>query len=146
VDIFNADGNLIPDGVLDDITELNVAGISTYGAAGAMFSNAQDVAQFTQALFGGELLSADSVSQLTTFVDTGFDFPGFAQYGLGIFSAGTSTPLNRQWSLTGDSAGQYSRTLYFPDRSGKTSVSLVTGDPKTADLNLRASLDTLQTA
>jgi D-alanyl-D-alanine carboxypeptidase len=144
-DIFNADGNPIADGVLDDITELNVAGISTYGAAGALFSNAQDVAQFTQSLFGGELLSADSVNQLTTFVDTGFDFPGFAQYGLGIFSAGTNTPPNRQWSLTGDSAGQYSRTSYFPDRSGKTSVSLVTGDPKAADLNLRASLDTLQT-
>lgn len=145
-DIFNADGSLTADGVLDDITELDVAGISAYGAAGALFSNAQDVAQFTQALFGGELLSADSVSQLTTFVDTGFDFPGFAQYGLGIFSAGTNTPPNRQWSLAGDSAGQHSRTSYFPDRSGKTSVSLVTGDPKAADLNLRASLDTLQTA
>lgn len=117
-DIFDSSGNFLAfDGEVDDVTEFDVKNISNFGASGALFSNAEDTARFTQALFGGELLSKDSLNELVNFVDTG---SLGSRYGLGV----SETPyalipsLGRLWELGGVSYGHASRTLYLPDEGG----------------------------
>ncbi|UHQ24606.1 beta-lactamase family protein [Lysobacter sp. 5GHs7-4] len=47
-------------------------------AAGAMYSSAQDLARFAEALYGGRLLSADSLARMLR--------PGLDDYGYGLWS------------------------------------------------------------
>jgi len=65
-------------------------------AAGAMVSNAQDLARFFSALLSGRILSEDSLAQMkqTVVVD-----PGASGDGLGIFS--TELPCGRFWGHDG---------------------------------------------
>lgn len=56
---------------------LNTAG----GCAGSIFSTASEMVQWYSALFGGELLNAASMAELTTFIATGVPNGG---YGLGL--------------------------------------------------------------
>jgi D-alanyl-D-alanine carboxypeptidase len=121
-------GNLVRNYSLDsngkpeDITERDVPLISAYGAAGAVFSNVQDVARFTQALFGGELLTTESLNELVTSVDTG-GIPNIPRYGLGIIDA-TGSSDQKIWALKGDSLGTESATLYLPGESEVLSTAL----------------------
>jgi D-alanyl-D-alanine carboxypeptidase len=65
-----------------DLTELD---LSFAWAAGNMFSTAADLARFSRALFGGELLDADRMAELTTFGATqGSGWSPSLRYGLGL--------------------------------------------------------------
>jgi D-alanyl-D-alanine carboxypeptidase len=110
------------DGVLDDISSANTTIISNYGAGGALFSTAEDVTRFTQALFGGELLNSESIKELTTFVETGFS--SFPRYGLSVLSATPQEGVPDQWFLAGDSLGTKAETLYLSDRGQATFTTL----------------------
>ncbi len=102
-------------GNLDDLTDVQPS--STW-AAGAMVSNAADVARFTEALFGGELLKSETLNQMLSFVEAE-DGGG---YGLGI--SRFDTPWGRAWGHTGSILGYESLMLYLPD-SGVTAVALL---------------------
>ncbi|MGL4881560.1 MAG: hypothetical protein ACRC8K_10895, partial [Waterburya sp.] len=70
-------GKLEQDGIPDDLTNVNP---DIAQSAGGMFSNTQDLAKFSQALFGGELLKPESLQEMLNFVEVTPDF----QWGLGI--------------------------------------------------------------
>ena len=110
------------DGVPDDITEQDIKIISAFGPAGALFSNAEDTARFTQALFSGELLSAQSVEELLRLQPTGNRL--YPYYGLGVFSTTLNGEDGQQILLAGDSIGYTSETTYAPSDSGTIITTL----------------------
>lgn len=112
------------DSNLEDITDYEVKNISNFGASAAVFSNAEDVARFTQALFGGELLEQDSLWEVVNFVDTGL--PSGNRYGIGVIEEAdiASDPWGRKWKLSGNSFGHNSLSLYLPDNGGHTNTVL----------------------
>ena len=81
------------------------AAVTVADGAGAMASTAQDLATWAAALYGGEVLSADSLRQMTTFLQPGL-------YGLGtdvaIFAG------NRGHGHRGGIRGYESSMWYFP--------------------------------
>ncbi|MGG6263196.1 serine hydrolase [Leptolyngbya sp. AN03gr2] len=109
-----------PDGNLDDTAKINTAAIGSY--TGGLSSTAQDLARFTQALLGEDLLKPDSKAQLLSFVEEGLPYEGKG-FGLGI--ADYSTPFGRAWGKKGDVAGYESQMLYFPERNGAINIALV---------------------
>ncbi len=100
-----------------DPQDLSNIDFSAYGAAGALVSNAADLARFAEALFGGELLRPDSLRAMTTFVNTGEG----GGYGLGLMRL--ETPWGTAWGHTGDLLGYEALMLYWPHR-GITAVAL----------------------
>jgi CubicO group peptidase (beta-lactamase class C family) len=125
-DLTNPDQTGGPDGTLEDQTQTSITNISAFSGSGAIYSTAEDVARFTRALFGGELLKQDSLNQMLSFVD---QIPEFAaddgtQYGLG-FASGEVNQLGKFYSKGGDSVGYKSQMYYFPDQQGETIVTLV---------------------
>ncbi|OKH24151.1 hypothetical protein NIES593_08315 [Hydrococcus rivularis NIES-593] len=115
------DGN----GSLDDVSAVN---LSWAWAAGAMVSNTQDLSQFSKALFGGELLSQDSLNQMLTFNSTGDDG---IDYGLGLYSVDFDPlipGLGRGFGHGGDAPGHNAFMFYFPERD-ITVVSLQNSQP-----------------
>jgi D-alanyl-D-alanine carboxypeptidase len=105
-DIFTADGQLGQDGILEDLTNVNR---DTVGSTGGMLSNTQDLARFSQALFGGELLKPESLQEMLTFVETGSSF----QWGLGIENS--ETPWGNSIGRGGNYSGYIARFDYFPE-------------------------------
>jgi D-alanyl-D-alanine carboxypeptidase len=77
------------------------------GPAGALFSNSSEMLQWYVALFGGRVLNASSMAQLTYFVST--NSPA-QQYGLGLFRE-TTFGLT-YWGHGGDTWGYKSRMIY----------------------------------
>lgn len=78
------------DGTLDDISSLpRTAMFSMAWTAGAMFSTAEEVARFANALYGGEVLSQAYHNQMLTFYPvTSSPFgPAVTGYGLGTARA-----------------------------------------------------------
>jgi len=115
--ILDEDGNGIP----DDLTNLSPSFFSVFGPAGAIVSNAPDLARFNQALFSGELLETDSFNQMRTFVDTPKDYD--FDYGLGLMSREFPT-LGKALGHSGDLGVSYHSDMwYFPD-TGVTFVGL----------------------
>jgi D-alanyl-D-alanine carboxypeptidase len=82
---------------------LNAAG----GAAGAIFSNSSEMAQWYHALFSGQVINQSSVIELTAFVATGN--PAYA-YGLGL-SHETTQGLT-YWGHGGSTWGYKSKMMY----------------------------------
>ncbi|MBV6624825.1 MAG: serine hydrolase [Rivularia sp. (in: Bacteria)] len=125
-DLFDTSGKFSEfDGVVEDVTQFDVKNISAFAASAAVFSDADDVARFTQALFRGELLSKASANELVNFVDTGSTNGN--RYGLGVLEAPNVEilPWGREWLLIGDAFGYSSRTLYLPDDGGYSNTVLV---------------------
>jgi D-alanyl-D-alanine carboxypeptidase len=60
--------------------------LSALGAGGGMVSTTRDLAQFANALLGGELLRPETMSAMLTFVPT--IWPG-AEWGLGVMRVET---------------------------------------------------------
>jgi D-alanyl-D-alanine carboxypeptidase len=82
-----------------------MAAVTVADAAGAMASTAHDLAIWADALWGGKILAADSLAQMTTFLQPGF-------YGLG-----TNVALfagNRGHGHRGGIRGYESSVWYFP--------------------------------
>lgn len=134
-DLFKIDGRLGQDGVCEDYTDFNLSTSWPDGwADGALYSTAQDVARFSQALFSGELLSSKSLKEMLTFVNEGIAYEG-KQYGLGVASFENS--LGREWGKGGDTIGYSSQMRYFPDIGGATVVALAS----TVNINPIAATD-----
>lgn len=110
-----------------NITDLEVKNLSAFSASAALFSNAEDVARFQEALFEGELLGKSSLNELVNFVDTGLSDK--QRYGLGVLETPDkpSKPWGRTWSLVGNSFGHNSLSYYLPDDGGYTNTVLTNG-------------------
>ena len=116
-------------GPLTDVTELDP---SIGGAAGQLISTPHDLADFFEALLGGELLPPAQLAQMKTTVPApdlslrGIDM----QYGLGL--ASHELPCGVQaWGHGGDLPGVHTRNAFTEDGRGATFT--VTGEPANAD-------------
>ncbi|MBK9250077.1 MAG: serine hydrolase [Ignavibacteria bacterium] len=90
------------DGV--DVFNISRTALNTLaGSAGAIYSTANEMTQWYQALLGGQVVTPNSLTEITTFVSPG-------NYGLGItkFSVGGRTV----WGHGGINTGYKSRMLY----------------------------------
>jgi D-alanyl-D-alanine carboxypeptidase len=94
-------------------------------AAGAVVSNADDLARFYTALMSGRLLKPWLLKQMTTTVDVG---EGFG-YGLGIYTM--STPCGEIWGHDGGIPG-YVSFAYTDRRGSRSSVVLLPTEPDDA--------------
>jgi D-alanyl-D-alanine carboxypeptidase len=97
--------------------------LSTYHAAGALFSTADDLARWEQALFAGKLLTQGSLAQMLTPVQVRSGLSTKYGYGWGVWEyAGT-----RFVEHAGDIFGFLSQVLYVP--SEKLLVILLSNNP-----------------
>ena len=97
-------------------------------SAGAIVSNADDVARFYRALLGGRLLRPDLLATMQTTVPMGGPAPrGFA-YGAGIFT--TPTPCGIAWGHNGSTPGYLTSVLN--SRDGARQVVLLMNGGETA--------------
>jgi D-alanyl-D-alanine carboxypeptidase len=93
---------------LDDMTQIPHTALATAAwAAGGMVSNAENLAQWAEALYGGRVLDAASLDQMLTFIDPGV--------GLGVFRV--QTPMGFAVGHTGLIRGYASTIFYLPDHS-----------------------------
>jgi CubicO group peptidase (beta-lactamase class C family) len=113
-DLFTADGQVGQDGIRDNLTNYNV---DAFQAAGAMYSNKQDIVSFFQALSNEELLQPESFEEMLNFVEVS---PGF-EYGLGILSQ--ETTFGNSIGFGGDSEAYSTKVYDFTDLD----TTLVTG-------------------
>jgi CubicO group peptidase (beta-lactamase class C family) len=88
-DTFFAAAEPVPGGVVDayHLIEGELVNVSTMHpsglwTAGGMVSTTRDLARFDDALFGGELLSPQSLQEMLTFIESGV--PNF-EVGMGVF-------------------------------------------------------------
>jgi D-alanyl-D-alanine carboxypeptidase len=108
-----AQGHLRRQGVPQDVSDgtdyrPTKSAATVAWAAGGMVMSADDLATWCRALYGGDLLSADSVAQLTDY-----SLPGALSYGLG-----TRTRLldgRRMFGHTGSLRGFMAVAWHFPD-------------------------------
>lgn len=99
--------------------------------AGALVSDADDLVTFVRALFGGELISTASLSEMTMAVDGG-------GYGLGIeVVSGLRTEM---WGHGGAIPGYLTSLSYSPDRDLALVVGLTYDAPR---LDLQARIHQL---
>jgi len=85
-------------------------------AAGAMYSTAGEMAQWYQALMSGQVLQADALAEMTTFVGSG-------NYGLGISRANV---LGRTvWQHGGTIWGGYNSFMLYDTGSGAVICVLI---------------------
>jgi D-alanyl-D-alanine carboxypeptidase len=105
---------------------------SSAWAAGAVVSNAPDLARFYTALMSGRLLKPWLLRQMTTTVETGVE--GF-RYGLGIYTR--DTPCGTVWGHDGGIAG-YVSFAYTDRRGSRSSIVLLPTQPDDA---IAAALD-----
>jgi len=105
-----------PDAAYDGIT-------SGAWAAGALVSTTDDLAAFLQALFGGALVSSESLAQMT---NTGSD-----GYGLGIFTASVRVG-GSGYGHNGGIPG-YTSTMAIDPASGDVLVVVTNSDALSAD-------------
>jgi D-alanyl-D-alanine carboxypeptidase len=101
---------------LDVMDATYYSGWDYYTADGGLISNPNDMNTFLQALFGGTLLSAASLQEMTAWMTPSEQDPDFFPvfYGLGIFKM--DTPWGEAWFHSGDAIGYYAAMTYFPDR------------------------------
>jgi D-alanyl-D-alanine carboxypeptidase len=95
-------------------------------AAGAVISNAPDLARFYTALMSGRLLQPWLLKQMTTTVETGVQ--GF-RYGLGIYSS--DTRCGTVWGHDGGIPG-YVAFAYTDRRGSRSSIVLMPTQPDDA--------------
>lgn len=98
--------------------------VSSAWAAGALISSTGDLATFLDALFGGDLVSADSLAQMT---DTGIE-----GYGLGLLRARIGDDPEA-YGHNGLIPG-FSSTMAYEVASGDMVVVLTNNDSVNADL------------
>lgn len=92
-------------------------------AAGAMYSTSGEMAQWYGALMNGQVLSANSFQELTTFVGSG-------NYGMGIAE---TTVLNRTvWTHGGSIWGGYSSSMVYDTATGIIICVLINQIPASA--------------
>ena len=115
-----------PPGLLGDgYVDLSRWSPSWAWAAGALVSNAPDLARFYQSLLSGRLLSPAMLHQMTTTVSAA---PGLG-YGLGIFTA--DTPCGTIWGHDGGIPG-YVSIAYNNAEGTRSAVVLMPTQPDSA--------------
>jgi CubicO group peptidase (beta-lactamase class C family) len=118
-----------------DSTAANLLDIE--GAAGGIISTATDIQRYTQSLFGGELLSPDSLKQMTTE-----GYPG-SRIGFGI--ASTTLPNGELLvGAAGGGLGWSGYTGYLPNKDATVTVFTNSYDLST-DPEIQLLLGTLDT-
>jgi D-alanyl-D-alanine carboxypeptidase len=106
---------------LEPVEDVTVGSPSVQWAAGGLVSNADDLARFYRALFGGRLLSPDLLRLMRTTVDASLLGPGNA-YGLGLQKL--PEPCGAAWGHGGASPG-YSTHALNSKRGNRQVVVLV---------------------
>src|SRR3954451_21326794 len=96
--------------------------------AGAIVSNADDIARFYRALLGGHLLRPDLLATMQTTIPMGAPAPRGFGYGAGIFT--TPMPCGIAWGHTGSTPGYL--TTVLNSRGGKRQVVLMINGGETA--------------
>ncbi len=91
---------------------------SSFWTCGAMVSTARELARFTQALYGGEILGPVSLEKMFDIVP--FDGSGQVGYGLGTMTQ----PLHNEkiWWHGGDTFHFGSQALYWPEQNVSIAV------------------------
>jgi D-alanyl-D-alanine carboxypeptidase len=97
--------------------------------AGAMVSSGGDLLDWAAALYGGSVLDAAALAEMTTAVATG---QAGVTYGLGVFVLDPSvTGGTTAWGHAGDIGGYHSQVFYYPAK--KIAVASIvnsdSGDP-----------------
>jgi Ca2+-binding RTX toxin-like protein len=116
-DEIAADGSIGQDGIPDDFTYLN---LDIFQSTGAIFSNTQDLASFSQALFGGELLEPQSLQEMLDFVRPVPEAPDFG-WGLGISE--NESPWGSYIGRGGDHPGYQAGFNYFPELDATIAIA-----------------------
>jgi D-alanyl-D-alanine carboxypeptidase len=127
-DLIGEDGSFGADGIYEDTTELFSSLASTL-ADGGIISNTKDVARFSDALFGGELLQPESMNHMLSWsnidereIQVGDD------YGLGVYEE--QTPWGEIWGHDGGTFGYISKMQYFPESDTTVVVFVNQIDPQ----------------
>ena len=84
----------------------NTSAATVAWAAGAIVSSAADIATWTDALYGGHVVTSKSLARMTTFNTSNYGF------GTQLLDAGGV----RAWGHTGSLRGYVAMTMYLPDR------------------------------
>lgn len=90
-----------------DVFNISRTALNTLGTScGAMFSTAGEMVQWYQALLSGQVVSANSLKEITTFLSP-------ANYGFGLMT----TKINNRllWTHGGTNTGYNSRMFYDPE-------------------------------
>ncbi len=114
------------DGFTISRTALNTLGT----CAGSMYSTSGEMAQWYQALFSGQVVSANSLREITTFVSSG-------NYGFGVLSMQLFG--RTVWSHGGSNTGYKSRMFYDPQIKA-TVCGLSNSNPSAIDGAITATL------
>jgi D-alanyl-D-alanine carboxypeptidase len=114
-----AHGYAPPSATGDGYLDISDWSPSSAWAAGAVVSNAPDLARFYTALMSGRLLKPWLLRQMTTTVATGVE--GF-RFGLGIYTR--DTPCGTVWGHDGGITG-YVSYAYTDRRGSRSSIVLM---------------------
>jgi D-alanyl-D-alanine carboxypeptidase len=104
---FDLDNN----GTLDDLSDWQTASVSSFIGDDGLISSAYDLAQFTEALAKGKLVNAQSLAEMTQWVNTGD--PG-TQYGLGLYKVDLPSG-GAAIGHAGDGVGAAAQMYYLPE-------------------------------
>jgi D-alanyl-D-alanine carboxypeptidase len=118
------------DGTPDDISFLpRTSEYSAYWTAGAMFSTADDLARWSQALFRGNVLSQFSLDQMLTFHSPTPGEPLMIGYGLGTVKILPALIAGEEAFGHGGWVFGYSTVMaYFPEYDVSISILLNKND------------------
>ncbi|HEY4459503.1 MAG TPA: serine hydrolase domain-containing protein [Pseudonocardiaceae bacterium] len=106
------DGYFHVHGTFFVIRDVTASDVQFFGAAGAMVSTVDDLANFERALFSGRLLAAQQQKELETTVPISSD-PNAGSYGLGVGLV--TTKCGPAWTHTGAVLGYESTWLTSAD-------------------------------
>jgi len=104
---FDLDNN----GTLDNLSNWQTASVSSFIGDDGLVSSAFDLAQFIEALAKGKLVTAQSLTEMTKWVNTGD--PG-TQYGLGLYKVDLPTG-GAAIGHAGDGVGAAAQMYYIPE-------------------------------
>ena len=121
-DLIGEDGSFGSDGVIEQ-TKNSFSSLASTLADGGIVSNTKDVSRFSNALFGGELLTPESLNHMLSWsnIDESEVEVG-DEYGLGIYEE--QTPWGEMWGHDGGTFGYFSKMRYFPEND--TTVVILT--------------------
>ncbi|HEY9295241.1 MAG TPA: serine hydrolase domain-containing protein, partial [Phormidium sp.] len=102
--------------------------LARFGGAGAMISNAEDLARFTKALFNGELVNPETVNEMITGgVSIPPEKPGDPEVGLGLGFAYRDVPgQGKELIMNGDDYG-WSVRIRYDQNTGTVAVAMTNG-------------------
>lgn len=138
-DLIGEDGNSGSDGILEE-TKDSFSSLAFTSSDGGIISNTQDVVRFSDALFGGELLTPESLNNMLSWSNIDpVEVEIGDGYGLGIYEE--QTPWGEIWGHDGGTFGYRSKMRYFPESD--TTIVILTNQ---ADDSLPSETDSIFSA